>query len=156
MSVFSQKKSIPAEFSVTNNNAIIWTKVYKNNSSELIKDLRNNLSLKINEDSTGTANNLRLRCSNLSGYTFANFQINFQIESKESEYRIKVSNVVFNENIQINLGSVRTEGTFNTLEDFELRTTDNTLRKNGQSARNLICLNEFLTKMFTAQLLDKW
>ena len=153
--VFSQKIQLPETFTVVNNK-IIWTKIYDSNNSDIIKNLKSDLSLKIDSDSTGTANHLNLRCKGISIYCMSNFSINFKVESKGNQYRILVSDIIFEQNIQFETLGVRTSETTSTIESFELRNKDNTLRQNSQSAKNLKCINDYLINLFTVKEIEKW
>lgn len=145
-----------AENFTVENNQIIWIKIYNLSDTESIDNLKNNLSLKFSDPNFGTAENLELRCDDIAIYSKETFKLNFKIEKKDNRYRVIVSNIVFNNSINLNFGTVSTDEKFNTIESMELRNSDNTLRKNKQSLRNRNCLNEYLTELFKIKKSKDW
>lgn len=151
----TKDEKLSENFSVEKN-VITWKKVFEFKENP-IPYLKQNSNLKFKDSIFGTADNLLLRCRNISFYCKNDFQINFKIETKENKYRVTVSNIVFKNAININFGGVSTDDKLILLEEAELRFKDNTIRKNNQSVINLNCIDEFLTELFTIKIIeDKW
>ncbi|ARV11481.1 hypothetical protein BTO09_03615 [Gilvibacter sp. SZ-19] len=71
------------------------------------------------------------------------------IERTDKGYKIQVDNFRFENQTQINLGNVETNVDETPIEDYLLRKKDQTIRKNKQAQKDLQCLSEYLTELFT-------
>lgn len=138
------------------NKQIVWQNIYQKDSIQNIEALKKNLNLVFTNLNSGYSKNQKLRCSGIAIYMMDIFQFNFQIEEKENKYRIRISNIAFNDNIELNLGSVQTTNKINLLEDFELKTKDYKFRKNSQSKKNMECLDQYLLELINTSVIDKW
>jgi hypothetical protein len=158
---FSQNNEVSENqnFSVNNENLMIWTKIYEIDSVDVLSKLRQKQNLNFINENSGIAVDLKLRCKKtLSMYAEDSFKINFRIDFKENKYRIVVSNIVFNNSFQFNYAGVSTSKITSNIEEYELRNKDNQLRKNSQSLSNRICLDEFFDNLFSIKNIkeDKW
>lgn len=161
--IYNNADDVPVSYnySISNQKIITWTKIYDKDDTNVFEILKGNLALIILNDSTGYANNLKLRAKGISIYANSNFSIKFKIFLKKDKYRIVVSNIVFDSKLQFDLEGIKTSNKFVTLEEMELRNRDNLFRKNNQSLRNLEAINQFLTNLFDYKqisnaLEDKW
>jgi hypothetical protein len=147
-------------FSVNDDKIIIWTKIYEIDSINVLESFKQKLNIHFLNQNSGYVDNLKLRCKEMiSIYAEGNFKVNFRIDFKEDKYRIIVSNIVFENTMQYNYGSISTSKNYSNIEDYELRTRDNLLRKNEQSISNRICLNELFESLFSVKNIkidDKW
>jgi hypothetical protein len=127
---------------------IIWQNVYQKDSINNIPALKKIASLIFNSETTAEVRNQKLNCQNLATYMISTFQFNVLIEEKDNKYRITVSNIVFDSNMQVTIGYVTAAQRFVTLEDAEVRTSDFKFRKNNQSKTNMACLDSYLQNYF--------
>lgn len=140
LSCFSQNTY---NFSVENK-SLEWSYIFELKTGENVSLLKNNLSLDFKTDSTGISKNQNVLCNGISIYTRLPFDFNFRIESKDSRYKVVISNIIFNDNL--NFGN-------NTTTKIESYTLSNnlTIKQNNQNLKNLNCLNEYFLTNFTIQ-----
>lgn len=127
---------------------VIWQNVYQKDSINNISSLKKIASLVFNSESTAEVKNQKLNCPSLAMYMLSTFQFNVLIEEKDDKYRVTVSNIVFDSNMQVTVGYVTAAQKYVTLEDAEVRTSDYKFRKNNQSKTDMTCLDNFLLDYF--------
>lgn len=132
-------------------NSLIWSRIFELKEGEDISNIKNNLKLNFKDNISGTAENQHCKCKGGSTYVKSPFSYNFKIEKKENRYKVFVSNIIFKDNLSINIGSVVNGPTTHTIEEFALKNSDNTIRKNSQNSKNLNCLDAFFTSNFSIQ-----
>lgn len=144
-----------AENFTVKKNIITWSKVYEF-KDDPIPFLKQNLALKFDEKNSGAAQDLNLRCKSISIYARENFKFNFLIEIKDGKYKVTASNFVFSNSFNINLSGISSNETPSTIEKYELRNKDNTIRTNSQSKTNINCLNDYLSELFQIKPTKEW
>ena len=130
------------------NNAIVWSKVFELKDTENISTLKNNLRLNFTKENSGISQKQHCKCKGGSIYLQSPFDYSFIVEQKENRYKVSISNIIFHDNLSINIGSVLIGPTTNTLEEYALKNSDNTIRKNKTNTTNLTCLNDFFIDNF--------
>ncbi|MBF4484400.1 hypothetical protein [Flavobacterium sp. CSZ] len=123
------------------NKSIEWSYVFELKPGENISLLKDNLILDFKNDNFGISKNQTISCSGISIYSRLPFNFNFRIESKDDKYRVVVSNIIFNDNL--NFGN----STTTKLEMYALK-NDSEIKQNGQNNKNLNCLNEYFLNIF--------
>ena len=107
-------------FSVNDDKIIIWTKIFEIDSINVLESFKQKLNIHFLNENSGYVDNLKLRCEKtISMYAEGNFKINFRIDFKENKYRVIASNIVFENNIQLNFGGVSTSKSYTNIEDYE-------------------------------------
>jgi len=153
---FSQSETITYERFLIENNKIIWQKTYQKDSIYIAEKYKKIPKLNFTKENSGFVKDEKLNCKGLAIYMNSAFGFYFTIEEKETKFRITVSEINFEDNIQIDFGGVTNTNKVNTLSEFELRTSDNTFRKNTQSKKNLECLDKFLLDFFELKPEKDW
>jgi hypothetical protein len=152
---FSQENPIYERFKIENKN-IIWQNIYQKDTIYNLENFKEKLKLNFTSNTTGFANNQKLKCKGLAIYMNSNFGFNFLIEEKDNKFRITVYDIYFEDNFQLNIGTVSTSQKNTLLSDMELRTSDKTFRKNSQSNKNMLCLDNYLLNIFHLKTDTSW
>lgn len=136
-----------SNFAQNNNNfsveskSLEWSYVFELNTGENISLLKDNLTLDFKNDNFGTSKDQTISCNGLSIYSRLPFNFNFKIESKDNKYRVVVSNIIFNDNL--NFGN----NTTTKIEIYALKNSSE-IKQNTQNIKNLNCLNEYFLNIF--------
>lgn len=129
------------------NGAIFWERTFDSDSLQAVNYFKSNL--KISNPDKGIVVNQKTRCRGVAIYAMANFQYSYKIKYSAKSYTVTISEIIYDEEIQIRLGGVSSSKSKNRIEEFEIRSKDGTLRKNQQSIKNLNCLDEYFIKTFS-------
>lgn len=147
-SLFSQKDPHNIYSRITVKNRIIfWSNTYQCDSIKAVEYFKS--SLRIPNENKGVVANQKTHCPGLSMYMYGMFKYNYLIKYSKNQYTITVSEIVFDNDIQYNFGTVSTSRSGTRIEDFEIKNKDGQLRNNVQSYRNQSCLDDFFIKEFT-------
>jgi len=147
----NEKELIEFQNFSLDNNFIIWQKVFESNDKDVTGYFRKQLRLTFLNEDSGTSINNNLECKGIAFYASGNFNFKFLIEIKENKYRVSVSGINFENQLQYNVGNVSTSNSSINLESVALRDSNNTFRKNSQIKTDLECLNQYFTNLFTIQ-----
>jgi hypothetical protein len=135
---------------------IIWQNVYQKDSVYNLFNLKKKSALNFNSDYIANVFNQKLNCKGLAIYADSSFGFNVLIEEKEDKYRITISSIYFDSNLQATVGYITAYKKIVTIEEAELRTSDFKFRKNNQSQTNLKCLDQFLLDFFKIENSKDW
>lgn len=133
--VFSQEHSFSIE-----NGFVVWQKVFQGSSDQIW-----NPKLK-----DGHASQFKIdRCSRTSSYMYFEMNFDYKIESKEDRYRITITNIEFIDVLQHALAKESANPFTTHFEELIIRNKDGKFREGGIHQRNLKCLDDYFTKIFT-------
>lgn len=138
------------------NNKIIWQNVYQKDSINNIENIKSIPSLKFSSEKIASAAKQSCKCKGISAYMYSVFGFNVLVEEKQDKYRITVTDIAFETNLQYTIGSITTSNETTTLNEMELRTSDYKFRKNATSQQNMNCLDNFLIDFFKPKAKKDW
>lgn len=139
ISAFAQEHHFTSERQI-----VTWQNSYETTETDILKLIDKNHP-KVDVDyqkSTGSGRSLNCKCDGTSFYLDSDFNMNFEVEIKEGKYRVTVNDIVFD-------SEAETESNNDRLEFFVLRMGQNAFHKTKQNLKNLICIDQYLTKLFT-------
>ena len=135
---------------IVENNYLTWSKDFTNNltQEELQNILQKNPALRqLSETFKGPIGNFNKNCNQTGTAIFMRYSISAyaQITPIENGYNVRIDAIVFkNTNTVIEVQSIAAE-------DYLLTSHNTQLRQNKQAKRDLNCLNETFTHLFTFQ-----
>lgn len=156
ISNFIQSQEVNYERFKIEDNKIIWQNIYNKDSITTAENIKKIPQLKMFTDATGEVINQKIDCKSVAIYMISTFRFNVLIEEKDNKFRITVSQILFDSNMQFNFGLVTTDRKYISLEEAEVRTSDKTFRKNNQSKTNLTCLDNFFLNFFKQKQKSDW
>ena len=143
--------SLLAQNFTVNYDFITWAKDFNQPIDELYNYMKQNPALRDIGPNGGQLPGRRAICEQRGTAIFMRNPVSgvVTIEETQEGYRIIVDSFRFKNQIQINLGSVETDVDSEPIEAYLLKKKDRTIRKNKQALRDLNCLNQYLSKLFT-------
>lgn len=121
---------------------VTWQLAYKSTDPEILKMIDKNhtkLSVKY-DDSTGKGVKLNCDCKGGGWYFEQAFDIDFEVEIKESQYIVTVSSILFESESDLNPKT--------RVENYFLRIGQNVFHPTDKNKINMMCLDKYLTKLF--------
>src|SRR5690606_16076724 len=88
-------------------------------------------------------------CPGTSMFLRSDIDFDYKIESKEDRLRVTVTNISFENTIQISYGAISTDSKSTNFEEFAIRHKNNELRDGNTHEKNYQCLEELFTNIFT-------
>jgi hypothetical protein len=135
--VFAQEHHFKAE-----RKEVTWQLAYKSSDAEILKLIdKNHTKVIVNYDnSTGKGVKLNCDCKGGGWYFEQAFDLDFEVEIKDSKYLVTVSSILFESESETNPKTP--------VENYFLRIGQNVFHPTEKNKINMMCLDAYLTKLF--------
>lgn len=121
---------------------VTWQLAFKTDDPEILKKIdKNHTKLIVNYDnSTGKGMKMNCDCKGGGWYFEQAFDIDFEVEIKDSKYLVTVSSILFESESETNPKTP--------VENYFLRIGQNVFHTTEKNKINMMCLNTYFTKLF--------
>lgn len=121
---------------------VTWQLAYTSSEAEILKLIdKNHTKVLINYDnSTGKGVKLNCDCKGGGWYFEQAFDLDFEVEIKDSKYLVTVSSILFDSESETNPKTP--------VENYFLRIGQNVFHTTDKNKINMMCLDAYLTKLF--------